>query len=101
MADEKVEDEIFTIPSKRGNGQLRREVWKDKATGRVTRYNLSYINHALSAVDNGRVIGYDNAHHGHHRHCFGVVEPIEFVSFDDIVDRFNQDWIAFTKRQKK
>lgn len=48
----------------------------------------------LHAGDNGRVVGYDNAHDGHHRHYFGVVEPIEFVSFKDTERRFEQDWIA-------
>lgn len=43
---------------------------------------------------NTSVVGYDNAHDGHHRHHFGVVEPIEFVSFKDAERRFEQDWIA-------
>ena len=38
-------------------------------------------------------MGYDNAHDGHHRHYFGVVEPVDFVSFEDIEERFAQDWI--------
>jgi len=38
-------------------------------------------------------VGYDNAHDGHHRHYFGVVEPVTFVSFEDIEERFEQDWI--------
>jgi len=53
-----------------------------------------YINHNIHAGDNGRVVGYDNAHDGHHRHYFGAVEPIEFVSFEDTEERFEQDWIA-------
>ena len=61
-------------------------------TRKLTRYNLAYINHALFAGDNGRVVGYDNAHDGHHRHVFGVVEPGEFVSFEDIEERFERDW---------
>ena len=40
----KVVDSTFVIPRKRGNGMVRREVWVD-AQGRVTRYNLAYINH--------------------------------------------------------
>lgn len=93
MADRKIIDEIHTIAEKRGNGQLRREVWVDR-DGRVTRYNLAYINHRLHARDNGRVVGYDNAHGYHHRHYFGGVEPVAFVSFEDVEDRFQQDWIA-------
>ncbi|MCB8745433.1 helix-turn-helix transcriptional regulator [Rhodoferax sp. U2-2l] len=79
------------ISQKRGNGQLRREIWVD-AQDQVTRYNLAYINHALHGADNGRVVGYDN-HHGYH-HDFGVVAAVEFTSFDDIEDQFQIDWTA-------
>ena len=61
MADRKIVDDTHHITKKRGNGQLRREIWVD-AQGQVTRYNLAYINHALHAGDNGRVVGYDNQH---------------------------------------
>ena len=77
MAATKTVDETYTISNKRGNGKLRREIWNDDVTGRVTRYNLAYINHSVHAGDNGRVIGYDNAHDGHHRHYFGKVEPVD------------------------
>ena len=91
--DKKVVDDVHRISDRRGNGQLRREVWID-AKGRVTRYNLAYINHRLHQGDNGRVVGYDNAHDGHHRHYFGRVEAIQFVSFEDIEARFERDWTA-------
>ena len=39
------------------------------------------------------MIGYDNAHDGHHRHYLGEVKPVEFVSFEDIEIRFEKDWI--------
>lgn len=93
MADSKIHDDSHTIAAKRGNGRLRREVWVD-GQGKVTRYNLAYINHDLYAGDNGRVVGYDNAHGYHHRHYLGAVEPIDFVSFEDVEERFEQDWIA-------
>ena len=93
MADTKIIDESHKISDKRCNGKLRREIWVDSITGKVTRYNPAYINHRLYAGDNGRVVGYDNAHDGHHRHYFGVVEPVDFVSFEDIEERFEQDWI--------
>ena len=97
MADIKISDESHHISDKRGNGQLRREVWVDSRTGLVTRYNLAYINHRIYPRDNGRVIGYDNAHDGHHRHVFGVVEPVEYTTFQSIEERFQQDWIALRK----
>jgi hypothetical protein len=81
------------ISDKRRNGTLRREIWLDQR-GRITRYNLAYINHSLYSGDNGRVIGYDNAHSRHHKHYFGMVEAIDFVSFEDIEARFEQDWMA-------
>jgi len=55
MADRKVTDDTHHITQRRGNGQLRREIWVD-AKGQVTRYNLACINHALHAGDNGRVV---------------------------------------------
>lgn len=93
MPEQKAVDETHTISSKRGNGLLRREVWIDDR-GRVTRYNLAYINHSLYQGDNGRVVGYDNQHGHHHRHWFGNVETIRFVSFEDIEESFEQDWLS-------
>ena len=97
MADRKVVDEAHYPSARRGDGVLRREVWVDER-GRVTRYNLAYINPAICAADNGRVIGYDNAHGRHHRHCMGSVEAIRFTSFEDVENRFEQDWLRFSKQ---
>jgi hypothetical protein len=98
MAEKKVIDETFTISRKRGNGLLRREVWVDRQ-GQVVRYNLAYINHALHSGDNGRVVGYDNAHGFHHRHYLGSVKDVVFVSFEDIEARFEQDWLTLGGRK--
>lgn len=51
-----------------------------------------------AASDHGRVLGYDNAHGYHHRHYFGTVEPVTFVSFADIEARFEQDWLALRSK---
>ena len=91
MSERKIVDESFRLSRKRGT--LRREVWIDE-TGKVTRYNLAYINHELHQRDNGRVVGYDNAHGAHHGHYFGVVTPVAFVSFEDIETQFERDWVA-------
>jgi hypothetical protein len=99
MAEVKIIDESHKISDRRGNGKLRREVWIDEATKKITRYNLAYINHNIHAGDNGRVLAYDNAHDGRHRHYFGAVKPIKFVSFEDIEARFEQDWIALKDRK--
>lgn len=98
MAESKIIDDVHHITRKRGNGQLRREVWID-AQGRVTRYNLAYVNHALHGGDNGRVLGYDNRHGDHHKHAFGVVTPVDFVSFEDIEARFEAEWQELTRRR--
>jgi hypothetical protein len=91
MPDKKIHDDYHKISDKRGNGQLRREVWVDKH-GKVTGYNLAYINHRLHEGDNGRVVGYDNQHGYHHRHYFGKVEKVDFISYEDIEERFERDW---------
>ncbi len=35
----------------------------------------------------------------HHRHYFGVVEPIDFVNFEDVEERFEQAWTALKGRK--
>lgn len=98
MPDKKIIDELHVLPDKRGNGLLRREVWVDQR-GQVTRYNLAYINHRLYQRDNGRVVGYDNAHGSHHRHYMGVVEAIAFTTFDNVEERFQHDWVALQEQK--
>lgn len=98
MPNKKIIDEVYKIPAARGSGTLRREVWINER-GEITRYNLAYVNHQLYQRDNGRVVGYDNAHGIHHRHYMGKVEPISFTTFEDIEDRFQQDWIALQEER--
>ena len=93
MPDEKIVDDSHRLPNKRGNGILRREIWVD-GRGNVTRYNLAYINPLMHHGDNGRVLGYDNAHGYHHRHYLGEVTALDFVGFEDIEDKFQADWLA-------
>lgn len=89
-----LEQERFELKVKSGGGLLSFEVWgtveKDKT--RVTRYNLAYINHALYQGDNGRVLGFDNAHGYHHRHYLGRIEAAEFISYETTLARFQQEW---------
>jgi hypothetical protein len=94
MAEIKVFDDSWPLSLKNGNGVLRREVWVDERE-RVVRYNLAYINHSIYRDDNGRVVGYDNAHGHHHRHYMGVITPVKFSSFEDIEEKFQADWIEF------
>ena len=96
MAERKIRDERHKISIKRGNGQLRRETWED-AHGNITRYNLAYINHQLYPHDNGRVIGFDNQHGYHHRHFMGTIDSIDFASFEELENRFDQEWSLLHK----
>lgn len=94
MSDKKIVDETHQIAKRRGNGQLRREIWANRV-GTITRYNLAYINHHLSQGDNGRVVGYDNAHGFHH--YLGGIETVDFVSFEQIEDCFQKDWTSLRR----
>jgi hypothetical protein len=94
----KAVDEQLYPPRAKGGGILRREIWVD-AHGCVVRYNLAYINHALYAGDNGRVLGYDSAH-GHHRHYKGKVTPVQFDSFEEVEARFQEEWISLVGKVK-
>ncbi|MCM2306812.1 MAG: DUF6516 family protein [Sulfuritalea sp.] len=97
---QKVQDLSTRLAKKGGNGILRREVWVD-SKGKVVRYNLAYINHDIFQGDNGRVLGYDNAHGVHHRHYMGKVEAVAFQSFGNIEERFEVEWLAFTGKGSK
>lgn len=97
MADIKIINEQHVISTKKGNGNLRREVWVD-GEGKITRYNLAYINHKLLSGDNGRVIGFDNAHGYHHRHYFGHVEAVNFISYEDTEVLFETEWLALRNK---
>ena len=67
----------------------------------VTRYNLAYINALIYQKDNGRVLGFDNAHDYHHRHYMGKVEPVRFISYEKTLERFEREWQEIIKGFKK
>ena len=94
-----LEQERFELQPKSGGGLLSYEVWGYKERGKtvVTRYNLAYVNHAMTRLDNGRVLGFDNAHGYHHRHYMGKVEAIEFTNYEATLERFQQEWVAIVK----
>jgi hypothetical protein len=93
-------DEVITIHKSKGNGILKRYVMVNE-DDEVTRYSLAYINHNIHGGDNGRVLGYDNAHNYHHRHYMGEVEPIDFKNFEDIENRFQQEFEVIYEKCKK
>lgn len=97
---QKVQDVATRLSKERGNGILRREVLVD-SKGKVVRYDLAYINHDISQSDNGRALGYDNAHGVHHRHYKGKVKAVEFQSFGTIEERFEAEWLTLSRKGKK
>ena len=94
----KVIDEIDIIRCAAGPGVIREEVWVD-GSGAVARYNLAFINHFMTAVDHGRVLGYDNAHGEHERHFYGTVEQIEYEDYGALLARFQVE-VAELKKEK-
>jgi hypothetical protein len=78
---------------------IREEVWVDES-GIAVRYNLAFINHFLHQRDNGRVLGYDNAHGVHHRHYFGKVEAISATSFEQAANLFRDEVNELRKRER-
>ena len=97
-----LERERFELKSKSGGGLLSYEVWGYVVKGKtiVTRYNLAYINHAIYSGDNGRVLGFDNAHDYHHRHFMGKVETVEFISYEATLERFQREWLEVVQSNK-
>lgn len=83
--------EEHNLSRKSGGGKLVLEVWEDKF-GNTSTYRLAYINGAIHSGDNGRVLGYDNAHGEHHRHYFGEYQVTDFESIEAVVERFECEW---------
>jgi len=94
----KVVDETTQVRCVLGKGIVREEVWQD-SKDKVVKYNLAFINHVLSAEDNGRVLGYDSSHGYHHRHYAGAKENFAFVSYEKLLKRFLNE--VRELRQKK
>jgi len=83
-------NETVVLGRPRKGAKLKEEVWQTEG-GEVVRYSLAYINPLICAVDNGRVLGYDNSHEYHHRHFMGTVEPVEFDNYKALAERFQAE----------
>jgi hypothetical protein len=101
--ESQLERETFKLKTNQGGGILSYEVWGYIADGKtvVTRYNLAYINPLICQKDNGRVLGFDNTHYYHHRHYMGKVAPVEFVSYEQTLERFQAEWQEIVKGIRK
>jgi hypothetical protein len=97
------ERERYELSARSGGGILSYEVWGVVTAGRtvVTRYNLAYVNPLVFGGDHGRVLGYDNAHGGHHRHYMGTTEAVEIRSYEEAFDRFQAEWQELVRTLKK
>ncbi len=81
--------EEHRLKGKRRGAVLKEQVWFED--GKITHYSLAYINLNQCSVDHGRVLGYDNSHNYHHRHCMGKVESVQFTSYTELVERFIEE----------
>src|ERR1035437_6362677 len=73
-----------------GVGILREEVWVD-GKDQVIFYNLAFLMPHLTGIDNGRVLGYDNAHGFHERHFMGETKPVDFKQYGATAKRFYRE----------
>ncbi len=73
------------IPLGRDDGPpLINEMIAEDTDGNVVEYSLAYIDFAMYAGDNGRVLGYDNAHGFHERHFMGSSCEIHFGTYEHL-----------------
>jgi hypothetical protein len=83
-----------------GVGILREEVWVNEKE-EVVRYNLAFLLPHLFAADNGRVLGYDNAHGVHECHFMGQVKPVEFHEYSATAMHFYREAEAIRRSYKE
>ena len=82
------------IPSRLGGGTLKERVIRELPSKKVVSYALAYINPLIFSGDNGRVLGYDNSHDYSHRHYMGSIAADPFTSYEELYERFEQEWQA-------
>jgi hypothetical protein len=73
-----------------GVGILREGVWVNDANV-VVRYNLAFLLPHRFGIDNGRILGFDNAHGVHERHFMGEVKPFRFENYLATAERFYRE----------
>lgn len=83
---------IMQIPERLGGGLVKDYAEIDPVTGKMWRYSLVYINPVIYARDNGRVLGYDNAHGYPHRHYFGAITREPELSWEEVSLKFEKEW---------
>jgi hypothetical protein len=73
---------------RRGGPPLIHEVYAEDDDGNVVEYSLAFIDFAIYAGDNGRVLGYDNAHGFHERHFMGSSQEVPFSNYENLKAEF-------------
>ena len=91
-------DEFY--PKGRKGGVVVRIQTDYSRGGRLLRYSLALIDTHGTGVDSGRILGYDNAHGHHHRHCEGKVETVELESYESIERRFEAEVREYLESRK-
>lgn len=94
ITEERYAPKDVAIPKKLGGGTLKELVVRELPSKKVTHYALAYINPMIFSDDNGRVLGYDNSHGYSHKHCMGKVTKEAFTSYEELYDRFQEEWMA-------
>ena len=74
-------------PKGRKRGLIVRIQVDYSRAGNLLRYSLSLID-LSNPLDNGRIVGYDNAHGDHERHWMGSVQSVGFISYERTLRRF-------------
>jgi len=83
-------DETHWFESK-GKPPLIREFHTKDDEGNVIEYALTYIDFSMYAGDNGRVLGYDNAHGIHERHFMGSAQEVGPRNYASLRDEFFEE----------
>lgn len=105
-----IQQEIYApadvrIPRRLGGGVLKERVIRAIPSKEVIQYALAYINPRIFSGDNGRVLGYDNAHGFSHKHLMGEVTREPFTGYEALYDRFDAEWkeiaMEFVNRSRK
>ena len=88
---------VMHIPRVMGGGLIKEYAEIDMDSGRLWRYSLVYVNPMIHSHDNGRVLGYDNAHGRPHRHFMGEITPEPDLPWDQVSEKFHREWKAIAK----
>jgi len=79
---------------------LREEVWVDEHEA-VIRYNLAFLLPHRFQPDNGRVLGFDNAHGIHERHSMGEARKTSFTNYAATAKRFFREAESLRRHYEK